>query len=61
MKVGDLVKSEIALNHDPSAIGIILEIVPRDGFEQPSVRVMWNNGEHKNLWPFLLEVVNESR
>ena len=61
MKPGDLVKSEIALNHDRSAVGIVLEIVHRDGFEQPSVRVMWNNGEHKNLWSFLLEVVNESR
>jgi len=49
------------LNHDRSAVGIVLEIVHRDGFEQPSVRVMWNNGEHKNLWSFLLEVVNESR
>ena len=57
MKVGDLVKSEIALNHDHFAIGIILEIVQREGYQQPHVRVYWNNGEHKSLWSFLLEVV----
>ena len=57
MKVGDLVKSEIALDHDPSAVGIILEIVHPPHFEQPSVRVLWNNGEHKHLWAFLLEVI----
>ena len=57
MKVGDLVKSDIALHHDRSAVGIVLEIVQREGFEQPSIRVFWNNGEHKSLWSFLLKVL----
>lgn len=57
MKPGDLVKSEIALHHDHSAVGIVLEIVHQEGFEQPSVRVFWNNGEHKSLWSFLLKVI----
>jgi|TARA_Y100000310_G_scaffold59769_1_gene55174 hypothetical protein len=58
MKVGDLVKSEIALDHDHSAVGIILEIVPDRSVPcLHSVRIMWNNGEHKNLWSFMLKVV----
>ena len=54
MKVGDLVKSRLILDHDYRALGIILKI------EEDAI-VLWNNSEGKKAHPvFLLESVENA-
>lgn len=54
MKVGDLVKSRLILDHDYRALGIILEI-------KGDAIVLWNNSEGKKTHPvFLLEGVEDA-
>jgi hypothetical protein len=54
VKVGDLVKSRLILDHDYRALGIILEI-------KGDAIVLWNNSEGKKAHPvFLLEGVEDA-
>ena len=64
MKVGDLVRAPHLIDHDPSAVGLLVEVGETifKGHIDRVARVIWANKEGAcNVFPHLLEVVSESR
>ena len=57
MKVGDLVKGPLLLDHEPAVLGIVVEYRNIPG----CVRVIWANHEgDRYVFPHLLEVISET-
>ena len=59
MKVGDLVKPVSPAKIDGVSLrkGIVIQLNDK----LSTVKIVWSTGKETNLWPWMIEVISESR